>query len=145
LQFPRAFGDPSQLSPDIQWRAGRLSRPLPIHFRPMGQPPPFRPLPLITVNQFRSATFQLPHGTPEELRRLSQDIARDLIDQSSPPISRGSITHHGPLEFHIPVQKPYESDHAFSLRILCEKRRSQKEMSKRAPITAVRESKERES
>jgi hypothetical protein len=87
----------------------------------------------MTVNQFRPARFQLPHGTSQEICRFAQDIAPDLIDQPSPAIYRGIITCHGPLEFQMPVQKSYESDHDLDLRVLCEKRRSQKGMSKRTP------------
>jgi hypothetical protein len=36
--------------PDIRCRGGRLSRPLPIHFRPTDPPP--RPPPIITVDSF---------------------------------------------------------------------------------------------
>jgi hypothetical protein len=66
-----------------------LSRPLSIYFRPMGPPP--RPPPIITINQFRPAMFQVPHGAPEELHRLTQDIAPDLIGQPPLPIYRGTI------------------------------------------------------
>jgi hypothetical protein len=89
--------------------------------------------PIIPVNQFRPATFQLPYGTPEELHRFAQDIEPDLIDQPSPSIYRGTIASHGLLEFQMPVQKLYESDHDFDLHVFCEKRRFQKEMSRRAP------------
>jgi hypothetical protein len=118
--------------PDIQCRGSGLSRLLPIHFRPMGPLPP-RPPPIINVDQFRRAQFQLPHDTPEELRRLAQDIAPHLIDQPSPPIYRETVACHRPLEFSMPVQKPYESDHNFDLHILCEKRRFQREMSRGLP------------
>jgi hypothetical protein len=68
---------------DIQCRGHRLLIPLPIHFRPMVPPP--RAPPTKAVNQFRPATFQLPRGTPGELRRLAHHIAPDLIDQPSLP------------------------------------------------------------
>jgi hypothetical protein len=87
----------------------------------------------------------LPHGTPEELRRLAHNIVLDLIDQPSPPIYRGIIAYHGLLKFHMPVQKLYELDHDFGLRILCEKRRFQTEMSKRGLSLFVRNGKEWES
>jgi hypothetical protein len=88
------------------------------HFRPMGSSPPARPPPIITVDQFRSAAFQLPHGAPEQLCHLAQDIAPDLINQLLPPIHHGTIAHHRPLEFQTPVQKPSESDHNFDFRPL---------------------------
>jgi hypothetical protein len=53
--------------------------------------------PIIAVNQFRPARFQLPHGTSEEICRLAQNIAPDLIDQPSPAIYRGIIAYHGLL------------------------------------------------
>jgi hypothetical protein len=96
-------------------------------------PPPPRAPPIIGADQFSPATFQLPHDTPEKLRHIAQYIALDLIDQSSPLIYRGTIAHHGRLEFQMPVQKPYESDRDFDFRVLCEKRWFQKEMSRRAP------------
>jgi hypothetical protein len=99
---------------------------------PFNGPPP-RPPPIRTVDQFRPATFQMPHITPEEFCRLAQDIAPDLINQPSPSISRRTIAEHGQPEFQMPVQDPYESDRHFDLRILYEKRRFQKEMVRRVP------------
>jgi hypothetical protein len=83
---------------DIQCLGSRLSRPLSSHFRPMGSPPACPP-PITTVHQFRPAMFQFPHGTPEEFRRVAQDIAPDLIDQPWPLFYRGTIAYHAPLKF----------------------------------------------
>jgi hypothetical protein len=89
--------------------------------------------------------FQLSHGPPEELHRLAHEIAPDLTDQPSLLIYRGTIAHHGPLEFQMPVQNPYESDQDFDLPVLWEKRRFQKEISRCAPLTVVRDGKKLES
>jgi hypothetical protein len=45
---------------------------------------------VITVDQFRAATFQLPHGTPEEFRLLTQDVMPNLIDQPWPTTDRSN-------------------------------------------------------
>jgi hypothetical protein len=92
--------------PDIQCRGHRSSIPLPIHFRPMGPPPPRAP-PTKAVNQFRPATFQLPRGTPGELRRLAHHSAPDLIDQPSLPNLLWN--HRLPRTARTPVTSPETS------------------------------------
>jgi hypothetical protein len=86
----------------------------------------------------------LPHGTLKELRHLAHDIAPDLTNQPSSPICRGTTAYDEPLEFQMPVQKPYESDHDFGLRVLCEKCQFQKEMSRHTALIIALDGKERE-
>jgi hypothetical protein len=118
--------------PDIQCGSGRSSRPLAIHFRPVG-PPSARPPPIITVDHFRPTTFQLPHSTSEERHRMAQNIAPDLMDQSPPPIYRGTTDRSNSRS----QDRSFMNRIAISASVLCEKGRFQKKMARRAPVTVV--------
>jgi hypothetical protein len=89
--------------PDIECRDGCLSRPLSIHFCPMGSPPCLPSI--ISIDQLRPATFQLPQGTAGELCRLAQDIGSDLISQPWPPIYCETIASTNRSNYKCPSRK----------------------------------------